>query len=112
LENLTGKMDTMFHALGALFLALAVLPFVDRGAERHPARRKGVLTIAGLVVLAMIGLTVYAAVAPPQLHEHEHGTAHEAPAPPRNAETPQAVTPGASPSGANHHDETPHAHEP
>ncbi|MFZ5875942.1 MAG: cytochrome b N-terminal domain-containing protein [Nitrospirota bacterium] len=122
LENLTGKMDTMFHALGALFLALAVLPLVDRGAERHPARRKVVLAVAGTVVVAMIGLTAYAAVAPPQLHHHEHGTGNDAPATPHDAmptnatphdaATHESAGPDPSPADKPHHDETPHAHEP
>lgn len=116
LENLTGKMDTMFHALGALFLALAALPLADRGAERHPARRKGVLATAGIVGLAMIGLTVYAAVAPPQLHHHEHGSSHEAPATPHDASphdhgTPDATAPEPSHTD-DHRDETPREHAP
>jgi ubiquinol-cytochrome c reductase cytochrome b subunit len=131
LENLTGRMDTMYQALAALFLALAVLPLVDRGAERHPARRKGVLALAGLVGLAMIGLTVYAAVTPPQLHHHEHGGGHAAPPVPHDAMpqdaapdhaapkdglphdhgTPEATAPEPSHTDS-HHEETPHAHEP
>jgi ubiquinol-cytochrome c reductase cytochrome b subunit len=127
LENLTGRMDTMFQALAALFLALAALPLVDRGPERHPARRKGVLAIAGMAVLAMIGLTVYAAVAPPQLHQHEHGSGHEETPTPHDAmpttstphdtgthdaSTHESAVPDSSPVDKPHHDETPHEHAP
>ncbi|HET8760988.1 MAG TPA: cytochrome b N-terminal domain-containing protein [Nitrospiria bacterium] len=131
LENLTGKMDTMFHALGALFLALAVLPLVDRGPERNPARRKGVLAVAGIALISMIGLTAYAAIAPPQMHHHEHGSGHDAPAmshdagthdtmpdttvphdaSPHDRGTPDAAVPDPSPAD-NHHDETPREHAP
>jgi ubiquinol-cytochrome c reductase cytochrome b subunit len=126
LENLTGQMDTMFHALGALFLALAALPLVDRGPERHPARRKGMLAVAGMVLLAMIGLTVYAAVTPPQMHHHEPENGHEMPAmshdampthaAPHDTGTPDTAMPhtmAPEPSHTDdHRDETPHAHEP
>lgn len=112
LENLTGQMDTMFQALGALFVALAALPFVDRGPERHPARRKGTLATAGIVLLAMIGLTVYAAVAPPQMHHHEHESGHDMPAMSHDAGMPETAMPESSPADEHPHDETPHGHEP
>jgi quinol-cytochrome oxidoreductase complex cytochrome b subunit len=112
LENLTGRMDTMFQALGALFVALAALPFLDRGPERHPARRKGTLAVAGMVFLAMIGLTVYAAVAPPQLHQHEHGSGNDMPAMSHDTGTPETAMPEPSPADEHHHEETPPAHAP
>jgi quinol-cytochrome oxidoreductase complex cytochrome b subunit len=122
LENLTGRMDTMFQALGALFLALAILPLVDRSPERNPARRKGALAAAGLVLLAMTGLTVYAAVAPPQLHHHEHGGGHDMPGMPHDsgahddgaheAGTHETMTTEPSHADEHHHDETPHEHAP
>ncbi|MEO5657249.1 MAG: cytochrome b N-terminal domain-containing protein, partial [Nitrospiria bacterium] len=72
LENMTGRMDTMMHGIIAFFVLLALVPVLDRGTDRHPARRKITMGLGAAVLLGLIGLSVYAAVAPPQLHEHEH----------------------------------------
>jgi ubiquinol-cytochrome c reductase cytochrome b subunit len=112
LENLTGRMDTMFQALGVLFVALAALPLVDRGPERHPARRKAIMAVAGVVVLAMIGLTVYAAVAPPQLHDHEQGSGHKMPAMSHDAGMPETSMPDPFHADEHPHDETLNGHAP
>lgn len=111
LENFTGKIDTMYQALALFLFALIALPLLDRGLERHPRTRKGTLAASGAVLLGMIGLSIYAAVAPPQLHEHGHGNGH-ADAPMR--EPPASPQPSSSPdSNADEHphDETPHSHE-
>lgn len=76
LENLTGRIDTIIYAAGTLFLLLFVLPLLDRGKERNPGRRPGTMVIGTIVLLLLIGLSVYAAIAPPQVHHHEDGTNH------------------------------------
>jgi ubiquinol-cytochrome c reductase cytochrome b subunit len=72
IENLTGRMDTMMHAIAALLILLALAPLLDRGIDRHPARRKWTMAVGAAVLLAIVGFSLYAAIAPPQLHHHEH----------------------------------------
>ncbi len=113
LENITGKIDTMYHALAVFFLALIALPLLDRGLERHPRTRKGTLAASGAIFIGMIGLSIYAAVAPPQLHEHGHGNGHADT--PMMGDQPTATESSAppGPQGEDHpHDETPHPHTP
>lgn len=43
---------------GLLVLALFLLPFLDRGPERAPRRRIGVLALGGLVFASVAGLTL------------------------------------------------------
>jgi len=110
LENITGRINTMYQALALFFLALAILPLLDRGLERDPRKRKGTLAASAGILLGIIGLSVYAGVAPPQLHEHDHGNGHShTPA----QETPASPTPPppASESDTHHHDDTPHSHD-
>jgi ubiquinol-cytochrome c reductase cytochrome b subunit len=109
LENLTGKIDTMYHALGVFFLALIALPFLDRGLERNPRRRKITLATSGAVLLGMIGLSIYAWIAPPQMHDHDHGGGHGDPAVHAPATDPSS--PSAPPAGEHPHDATPHSHD-
>jgi ubiquinol-cytochrome c reductase cytochrome b subunit len=109
LENITGQMDTMYHALALFFFALIALPLLDRGLERHPRARKGTLAASAAVLVGMIGLSIYAAVAPPQLHGHDHGNGHA------ESETGEQTTtmepsPPAPGTGDQPHDETPHPH--
>lgn len=75
LENLTGRIDTIVYAAGVLFLLLLLLPFLDRGEERNPLRRRGTMAAGAIVLLFLIGLTLYAAIAPPQVHHHGHESA-------------------------------------
>ncbi len=70
LENLTGRSDTIVYASAILFLLLILLPLLDRGPERNPRRRVGTMATAALLLLLIVGLTIYAAIAPPQVHEH------------------------------------------
>lgn len=50
------------------FGLLALVPFVDRGSMRSPRRRKIVLVVGALVVLAIIGLSLYTGLTPPVSH--------------------------------------------
>ncbi|MBI5746369.1 MAG: cytochrome bc complex cytochrome b subunit [Nitrospirae bacterium] len=70
LENLTGKIDTIVYASGLLFLLLILLPILDRGEERNPLKRKGTMTGGAMVLLFLIGLSLYAAISTPQVHHH------------------------------------------
>lgn len=53
-----------WEVVGAIVLpallgaALALLPWIDRGPERDPRKRRGVMTAAGIGVAAIAGLTV------------------------------------------------------
>ena len=105
LENITGQIDTMYQALALFFLALAVLPLLDRGLERHPRKRKGTLAASAGVLLGIIGLSVYAGVAPPQLHKHDHGSGHP------HTQANEHPSPPASDADPHQHDETPHTHD-
>ena len=67
LENWFGLSSILWGA-GFLFALLVLLPFVDRGPDRLWRRRPVVMVIAGLVVAALIVLTVIALVTTPEAH--------------------------------------------
>ncbi len=67
IENWVGVSGILWGTL-AVFFALLVVPFVDRGVERHPLRRLGVVIPAALVVAVVVALIVYAALAPVAAH--------------------------------------------
>jgi len=66
-ENWVGVSGILWATL-VIFAALLVVPFVDRGQERDPLKRLRVVIPAGVVVLAVIGLIVYALVTPVATH--------------------------------------------
>jgi ubiquinol-cytochrome c reductase cytochrome b subunit len=102
IENLTGRMDTMMHAIAALLILLALAPLLDRGIDRHPAKRKGTMAVGAAVLLAIVGFSLYAAIAPPQLHQHEHMDMET------DMTDPAAMPPPEEPT----HDDTGHPHSP
>lgn len=67
IENWVGVSGILWATL-SIFGLLFVVPFVDRGPERHPLRRLGVVIPAALVILAVAGLIVYALVTPVVSH--------------------------------------------
>ncbi len=80
LENITGRIDTIVYASGALFLALLLLPILDRGEERNPIRRKKTMAAGAIILLLIAGLSIYGAISEPQVHQHGHdepGPHHE-----------------------------------
>lgn len=52
----------------AIFALLLIVPFVDRSPERSPRRRLAVVIVGAVVVVAVIGLIVYAAAQPVVSH--------------------------------------------
>lgn len=67
IENLVGVSGILWATL-AIFAALFIVPFVDRGQDRHPARRLRVVIPGAVVALTVLGLIIYAAVAPVATH--------------------------------------------
>lgn len=51
-----------------LFAGLIALPFVDRSPYRSPGRRRWVMIVGGLLLLALVALVVYALVTAPEAH--------------------------------------------
>lgn len=70
LENWFG-LNPLVIAPGVLFAGLVALPFLDRGAERDPRRRRGWVALAVLVILAWGFLTIYGFVTEPVAHVGE-----------------------------------------
>ncbi len=67
IENWVGVSGILWATL-AVLVALLIVPFVDRGPERHPLRRTAVVIPAGLFVTAIVALIVYAALTPVVTH--------------------------------------------
>ena len=67
IENWVGVSGILWATL-AIFAALVAVPFVDRSEERRPMKRLAVVGAAAAVVLAMIGLIIYAALTPIVTH--------------------------------------------
>jgi quinol-cytochrome oxidoreductase complex cytochrome b subunit len=66
-EDWLGVSGILWATL-AIFAALLVVPLVDRSPERHPRRRLPIMIAAGVVVVAIIGLIIFAAVQPVVSH--------------------------------------------
>jgi quinol-cytochrome oxidoreductase complex cytochrome b subunit len=49
---------------GVVILLMVILPFVDRGPERNPLRKPVTTTIALVVIVALVILTIWGAVTP------------------------------------------------
>lgn len=70
IENWVGVSGILWATLTA-FVALLVIPFVDRGPEQHPRRRLAVVIPAALGAALILGLIIWAAVTP--VAEHLEG---------------------------------------
>jgi mono/diheme cytochrome c family protein len=69
LKYFPGKLEWLGTAVipGIAILVLLLLPFLDRNQKRHYSKRKIGLTVMGIVVAGIVGLTIIAAVTtPPQ----------------------------------------------
>jgi quinol-cytochrome oxidoreductase complex cytochrome b subunit len=72
IENFTG-MKGILYGSATLAIILALVPILDRGPSRDPLQRKGILSMGLACLLVMVGLTLYAWIAPPQIHKgHDH----------------------------------------
>ena len=67
IEDWVGVAGILWATL-AIFLALFLVPFVDRTPELSPRKRLPMMIAAGVVVVIVIGLIVYAAVQPVASH--------------------------------------------
>lgn len=67
LENLFG-LSAILWGGAALFILLAIVPFADRGPERHWRKRKITIMVAGLILLTIIALTLAMALTPQASH--------------------------------------------
>ena len=67
IEDWVGVSGILWATL-AIFLALFMVPFVDRSPERSPRKRLPMMIVAGLVVVTIIALIIYAAVQPVASH--------------------------------------------
>jgi len=67
LENWVGLSGILFGG-GALFLLLALVPFVDRNPNRHWRKRPVAMTLAALVLISIAVLTVLMAFTTTETH--------------------------------------------
>jgi len=67
IENWTGVAGILWGTL-AIFAALLIVPFVDRGREQLPTRRLAVVIPAAVIVVVIVALIAYAAVTPVASH--------------------------------------------
>lgn len=67
IENAIGLGGLLWASL-AIFVALAIVPLLDRSPHLHPSRRRAILIAYGLFALAIVGLGVYAKIAPSAAH--------------------------------------------
>jgi len=67
IEDWVGVSGILWATL-AIFVALLIVPFVDRSQERSPRRRLPIIIAGGVVVVTIISLTVYAAAQPVASH--------------------------------------------
>jgi menaquinol-cytochrome c reductase cytochrome b/c subunit len=69
LKYFPGKLEWVGTAVipTVTILVLLLLPFLDRNKKRHYSKRKTAITVMGIVVAGIVGLTIIAAVTtPPQ----------------------------------------------
>lgn len=67
IENWVGVSAILWATL-VIFATLLIVPFVDRGQQRDPSKRLRVVIPAGIVVVAVLGLIIYALVTPVATH--------------------------------------------
>ncbi len=67
IEDWVGVAGILWATL-AIFVALIIVPFVDRGPERHPRKRLPIMIAGTLIVVTVITLIIWAAVQPVASH--------------------------------------------
>jgi len=103
-ENFLGMGGILYSTIILLFLFL-IVPVLDRGPSRDPKDRKGVLALGAVTAIVLVSLTVYAWLAPKQVH-HGHTHGHEASHEHSMDEMPGMGGAGDMPSGEHMHDES------
>ncbi len=66
-ENFVGLSGLLWAAI-AIFVALALVPLLDRSPHLHPSRRRAVLVGYALFALVVVALGIYAKFAPGAAH--------------------------------------------
>lgn len=61
-------LTALLWAPAILVGALILVPFVDRSPWRSPARRRWIVTVFAIVVVALVALVIYATVTAPAAH--------------------------------------------
>ncbi|MFZ5853257.1 MAG: cytochrome b [Chloroflexota bacterium] len=64
-------LSALLWAPAILIGGLILVPFVDRSPWRSPARRKRIVAVFAIVVIALVALAIYALVTPPAAHVME-----------------------------------------
>ncbi len=73
LENLIGVQAGFYGGL-FLFIFMILVPWLDRGQDRDPKTRKGMLIGGALVLLVLVSFSLYAWLGPEQIHIHTQST--------------------------------------
>ncbi len=66
-ENFVGLSGLLWASI-AIFVALALVPLLDRSPYLHPSRRRAILIAYGALTLLVIALGIYAKLAPGAAH--------------------------------------------
>lgn len=64
-------LAALLWAPAAVFVVLALIPFLDRSPYRSPRRRRVVVAIGAVAAVAAVALVIYALVTVPQAHVQE-----------------------------------------
>ncbi len=64
----TFGVRALLYAWTGLFVALALVPFIDRGPFREPRKRKIVMALMVVILVTLIALTTYGALRPAEQH--------------------------------------------
>jgi len=75
LENLIGAQAIFYGGL-VLFILMILVPWLDRGEDRDPKTRRGMLIGGVLVLLVLVSFSLYAWLGPEQVHIHTN-SAHD-----------------------------------
>lgn len=110
-ENFFGMAGILYSSIILLLLFL-IVPLLDRGPDRDPKDRKGILALGAVTFIVLLGLTLYGWLSPKQVHHgHEHSIG-EMPGMGEMNETPSGgpVHDESVPPEATHEDHPAHEH--
>jgi quinol---cytochrome c reductase cytochrome b subunit, bacillus type len=117
-ENFLGMAGILYSTV-ILVLLFLIVPLLDRGPDRDPNARRGVLMLGAVTFFLLLGLTLYGWLSPKQVHHgHEHSM-DEMPGMGNTKETPsggpvhdESLPSEGTPSGPPVHEHDDHTHEP